>query len=702
MSESSRLAGLKIVLTGDFGAYERDEATRVLEGLGADVTGSVSGKTQVVFAGKNPGATKLGQAKKRGLPVLGEAELVALIQGQALDELLAGAAAPAAAAEPPKPALPMPFVEPPPRDGEYLERFPGSDRVRVSGSYRAGLRHGSWKVYFESGQLREDYTWEAGLKHGPELDWTADGTKICDGRNERGKRIGTWTWWYPDGRFNQACTYDGRGLRQGEYRWDLEDGSPRARGAYLDDKYHGAWTWWREGAWEKLERAFDRGAQHGPEAAWFPGGQLALRRGFCRGEKHGLEEVFDPTGKLTYRGEWLHGQAVGEHLHLDEAGQEVRGLYVDGLPEEVRADAKGREKVLKKLKKAKDHYAKADALGERVEYGQRAAFLLHLWRGGHLDVPADPDLWELLCEVDELVRGEEVVAFLRAAQTKDAYATVLPGWPDSLDRLVMEVYAREPGPIDAARDSLPGPMRAGVALVQARFGKSAGDTLKGLLPALAAAHVERGLGPDIWWPGEGGLPEQRKLFLDYQGTRTELFDRLLGFFGPYEDFVAELEKHAFREAEESCARVSFATFRPLVERATPEQLAVLISGISLDNFTQDYLQRALTEWRHDDGATLARIALEVKDTGLRKWPCVCVAILKLSEEGREIPPELLAALALATESPTSSSEWYHGALRELDEGLREDPHHIAARVGIGPGCAVPRTALLRRALARLP
>lgn len=44
MSNTKPLVGLKVVLTGEFATCGRDEATRQLESLGADVTGSVSKK----------------------------------------------------------------------------------------------------------------------------------------------------------------------------------------------------------------------------------------------------------------------------------------------------------------------------------------------------------------------------------------------------------------------------------------------------------------------------------------------------------------------------------------------------------------------------------------------------------------------------------------------------------------------------------
>ena len=77
------LSGTKIVLTGTFSELGRADAQRKLEALGADVTGSVSKNTQVVFAGEKAGS-KLAKAAELGIPVYGEAELLATIASGAL------------------------------------------------------------------------------------------------------------------------------------------------------------------------------------------------------------------------------------------------------------------------------------------------------------------------------------------------------------------------------------------------------------------------------------------------------------------------------------------------------------------------------------------------------------------------------------------------------------------------------------------
>lgn len=70
--------GKKVVLTGAFAAIGRKEAEARLAALGAVVSGSISAKTDLVFAGEKAGS-KLDKARSLGVTVLAEADLLAVL-----------------------------------------------------------------------------------------------------------------------------------------------------------------------------------------------------------------------------------------------------------------------------------------------------------------------------------------------------------------------------------------------------------------------------------------------------------------------------------------------------------------------------------------------------------------------------------------------------------------------------------------------
>ena len=72
-------AGKTFVLTGTLPTLKRDEAARMIEDAGGQVSGSVSSKTSFVVAGEAAGS-KLKKANDLGIPVLSEEELLEMLK----------------------------------------------------------------------------------------------------------------------------------------------------------------------------------------------------------------------------------------------------------------------------------------------------------------------------------------------------------------------------------------------------------------------------------------------------------------------------------------------------------------------------------------------------------------------------------------------------------------------------------------------
>ena len=75
------LTGSAYVVTGTLENFTREQARAALEERGAKVSDNVSSKTTGVIVGEEPGKSKLTKAEKAGVPLLTEADLVALLGG---------------------------------------------------------------------------------------------------------------------------------------------------------------------------------------------------------------------------------------------------------------------------------------------------------------------------------------------------------------------------------------------------------------------------------------------------------------------------------------------------------------------------------------------------------------------------------------------------------------------------------------------
>lgn len=82
---SGVLLGKTLVLTGTLPNLSRDAAQALIEAAGGKVSGSVSKKTHYVVAGSDAGS-KLEKAQELGVPVINEADLLALLDNAATHE----------------------------------------------------------------------------------------------------------------------------------------------------------------------------------------------------------------------------------------------------------------------------------------------------------------------------------------------------------------------------------------------------------------------------------------------------------------------------------------------------------------------------------------------------------------------------------------------------------------------------------------
>ncbi|MFD1565088.1 NAD-dependent DNA ligase LigA [Haloarchaeobius amylolyticus] len=79
------LDGLTFVFTGSLEGVTRSEAQETVEAHGANATSSVSGNTDYLVAGSNPGTTKREDARDNDVPIVDEDEFQALLAERGID-----------------------------------------------------------------------------------------------------------------------------------------------------------------------------------------------------------------------------------------------------------------------------------------------------------------------------------------------------------------------------------------------------------------------------------------------------------------------------------------------------------------------------------------------------------------------------------------------------------------------------------------
>lgn len=80
LNKSDKLAGKSIVISGTFIHHSRDEYKKMISQNGGKNVGSISSKTDFVFAGDNMGPAKLEKAQKLGIPIINEDDFLKMIE----------------------------------------------------------------------------------------------------------------------------------------------------------------------------------------------------------------------------------------------------------------------------------------------------------------------------------------------------------------------------------------------------------------------------------------------------------------------------------------------------------------------------------------------------------------------------------------------------------------------------------------------
>jgi len=75
----SPISGKQIVFTGTMTHGSRDEMEKEAKLLGAKVGKSITGKTDILVTGENVGASKMNDAKAKGVQILSEEDYLNLL-----------------------------------------------------------------------------------------------------------------------------------------------------------------------------------------------------------------------------------------------------------------------------------------------------------------------------------------------------------------------------------------------------------------------------------------------------------------------------------------------------------------------------------------------------------------------------------------------------------------------------------------------
>ncbi len=169
-----------------------------------------------------------------------------------------------------------------------------------------GRRHGMWEKKFENGNTR----YKGAFNHGVE--------------------IGTFTYYYPDGKKRVETHFRGKTGVGMSYQYDHME-RKIAQGLYKDQKRDSTWLFFND-IGETIEVVnFSEGGRHGETLILYGDGTVMEKVEYVKGVKHGPFRKNYDTGKLWAKGTYVNGKLHGEYIIYDFSGDILsKGKYNNG------------------------------------------------------------------------------------------------------------------------------------------------------------------------------------------------------------------------------------------------------------------------------------------------------------------------------------------------------------------------------------
>lgn len=184
---------------------------------------------------------------------------------------------------------------------------------------RAGVRHGPDIYWHANGQMKSRGRYVDGRRHGLFEYWHENGQASALIEYSYGRKVGPVTWWHANGQKKQERFFR-EGRKEGEERSWYANGQLQNQANFVNGGFEGTFTQWHPEGEKKTEASFENGRQHGPMARWHENGQLKSEATFVNREYEGVATSWYSNGQKNLEQTFQNGKRVGLQKQWYEDG----------------------------------------------------------------------------------------------------------------------------------------------------------------------------------------------------------------------------------------------------------------------------------------------------------------------------------------------------------------------------------------------
>lgn len=90
---------------------------------------------------------------------------------------------------------------------DYVERYQGSNELKITGTLKNGVRDGLWTAWHENGNVESEVVYIDGDRHGIMSTWYEDGKLRYKGAYANNEKIGEWIYYDKSGKEIKRVQY---------------------------------------------------------------------------------------------------------------------------------------------------------------------------------------------------------------------------------------------------------------------------------------------------------------------------------------------------------------------------------------------------------------------------------------------------------------------------------------------------------------
>ena len=217
--------------------------------------------------------------------------------------------------------------------GWWKTYYPGN-KIKSIGYYKNDLPIGLFRHYYEKGGLRAEMTW---LPDGITCDaviYSEEGKKYASGRYVNKKKHGLWTYFFESGIVGSIEEYD-KGKPIGTWKYYYPDGKKILdETSYANGLRQGAWKQFYESGTVKMSATYQRDTLMGRCTYFYPSGKTELTGEFStKGLKQGIWFRYNERGEILEKIEYRNGKPTGKKAEFTKSFVPIKVNTPDGIKE---------------------------------------------------------------------------------------------------------------------------------------------------------------------------------------------------------------------------------------------------------------------------------------------------------------------------------------------------------------------------------